>query len=419
MSRKLLLLFQTVVKNKLFSGSLVLLAGATISNIGNYFYHLLAGRMLGPKDYGLLSSLIALTYLMAVPVGTIRLALVKEVSSVGKKSDLVGRMYHWAVNKSILASLILIVVLFVVSPAISTALGIFRPNLVFIMLASGAVGIYVSVNFSFLQGLLEFNKLAVVNILATFVKLTAAVGLMVLGYGVFGATFSFLITTFLLSAITYVLLKKVIKPGRKDGVGPKIKFSSVVLPIFIFNLAHTSLYSMDIVLAKKFLIGQEAGFYAALSTLGKIIFFGVSPIITVMFPIVSKKFSNKGNYRKAFNLSLLLIVGFCSVLSLFYFFFPQFMVSILFGKDYFTIAPYLKYFAIIFSLFALSYFFVNYFISIKKAKPVLFYLAAALAQIIGLSVYNENILQMTFVSLTVVFLLFTSLLGYYLLDERQ
>ena len=172
-------------------------------------------------------------------------------------------------------------------------------------------------------------------------------------------------------------------------------------------------------MAKKFLPAIDAGFYAALSTLGKIIFFGISPIIMVMFPITSEKHANGGDYKKVFRLSLLLITIFCLGLSLVYLFFPELMVLALYGKGYLSVIPYLKYFALIFSFFALSSLFLNYFISIKKTKAVAFCLIAAIIQILAICIFHKSLMQLTIISLVVMFLLFISLLGYYLLNEKR
>ena len=208
MNKKLLLLFQTVIKNKLFSGSFILLAGATISNLCNYAYHLFMGRMLGPVDYGLLASLISLMYIMAVPLGTISLSLVKEVSSLGSKKSKVKGMYSWITAKSIPILILLLLLTIPLSPIISKTLGIDRPYLVFIMLGSGVIGIYATINSSFLQGMQEFVKLSLVGILGTVLKLLTALGLIIAGYGVLGATFSFIITTVIIGFVTFLLIKK-------------------------------------------------------------------------------------------------------------------------------------------------------------------------------------------------------------------
>lgn len=418
MYKKIITLVKSVIDNKLFSSSAILLLGATISNVANYLYHLFMGRMLGPADYGLLASLISLTYIMSVPIGTIRLSLVKEVSFLYQKSNKIKAAYVWVLKKSFNAMILLLVLSAFLSPYISKTMNIGQPKLVFIVLASGIIGFYNTINQSFLQGLQKFISLSVSGVLSSIIKIITALALVAAGWGVFGATISFIVTAASAGIITYILLKKLLKNGNHVPFKPSIGFSSIVMPIFVFNLAHTSIYSTDIILAKKFLSSVDAGFYAALSTLGKVIFFAVSPVVMVMFPITSEKHSNGGNYKKIFKLSFLLVFLICLGSVFVYLFFPKIMVLALYGKNYLPVVPYLKYFALIFSFFSLSHLFISYYISIKKVKVVALYVLAAVAQIVAISFFHQNISQLITISLIIVLLLFISLLGYYYYSEK-
>jgi len=410
---------RSIVGNKLFSGSILILVGSTLSNAGNYLYHLFMGRMLGPADYGLLASLISLTYMISVPIGTIRLSLVKEISSFYKKNSEIKKTYDWILAKSIPVYILLALLAIPLSSVISKSINIGHTDLVFVMLISGIVGLYTTINQSFLQGMQEFFKLSVVGILGSATKLILALALVVLGYGVFGATSSFLVTSLIVGVVTYICLKKLLKSGERKRFRPKIKLSSVILPIFLLNLAYTSLYSTDIILAKRFLSASDAGFYAALSTLGKIIFFAISPIITVMFPITAEKHSGGGNHKKVFRLSLMFVVFICLGLFLIYLFFPKTMVLALYGKGYLPIIKYLKYFALIFSLSSISYLLINYFVSIKKTKSVILYALAAVVQVVAIYLFHESLMQLAIVSLAVMIWLLFSLVGYYFYNEKR
>jgi O-antigen/teichoic acid export membrane protein len=76
-----------IIRNEFFNASIwVFLATGTMS-VGNYFYHLLMGRMLGPESYGVLESTISFLYILSVPFNTLTLIIVKFVSAYKGKQD--------------------------------------------------------------------------------------------------------------------------------------------------------------------------------------------------------------------------------------------------------------------------------------------------------------------------------------------
>jgi O-antigen/teichoic acid export membrane protein len=407
-------------RSQLITGSLIVFVGAAVSNFGNYLYHLLMGRMLGPENYGILSSLISLTYFLGVPMGALSLLVVKNVSSLkADKKEVVG-FYFWTLRKVSFFSAFLFLLVLVASFPVASLLKMNSPLAVATILFTGVGGVFLSVNLAVLQGLLKFGQLTVASIASVILKLISAVVLVYFGWGVLGAVFPFLFSSILILCFTFWLIFRFL--GRfserrqfRDSWG----VVNYLIPIFFFNLAHTSLYSSDIILARHFLPSKEAGFYAALSTLGKVIFFAVSPIVTVMFPLISERHSNGGNYKRIFRLSFFLVLALSAFVGMVYLFFPKLAIRLLFGSKYLFITPYLKIFVPIFLLFALSFLMLNYFLSIKKTKAVVVYVLVALLQVLGIFLFHRSLFQLAMVSLVSMFLLFVSLLVYYFLDEKE
>ena len=57
-----------------------------------------------------------------------------------------------------------------------------------------------------------------------------------------------------------------------------------------------SWHNIDVILVKHYFSADEAGHYAALSQLGKIIIFGTGAIASVMFPLVVERFEKHEMY---------------------------------------------------------------------------------------------------------------------------
>ena len=66
--------------------------------------------------------------------------------------------------------------------------------------------------------------------------------------------------------------------------------------------------TMDLILVKHFFSDQDAGVYATLSILGKIIYFAASPVASVMFPIVAGKHAKGEKYFEFLLMSLLITI---------------------------------------------------------------------------------------------------------------
>lgn len=401
-----------LVKNQLVAGSALLFVGNTLSSFGNYLYHLLMGRMLGPVDYGALASLISVCYLLGIPVAVLVLVIVRQVSALRGKRKLaaINYFYSW-INKGVfvLGSIgLLIFLLF--SSQIASFLHLESNTLLIIVGLASFIGIFPSVNIAVLQGFLRFNWHAIVSIVSVAVKLASAVFLVYLSYRVFGAISALLISAIISYLLTLFYVKKIIgKKKERRGVSRR-EVVTYALPVFFSILSFTSLYTTDVVLARHFLPAQEAGFYAALATLGKIIFFASGPIVMAMFPMVSERHANGKEYLSLLNLSLGMVFLVCLGISGVYFLFPELMIKILYGSEYLPASSYLWLFAIFLSFYSLSSLLINFQLSIKKVKAVIFPVIAAIAQAVLILIFHQNLSQIIWVSVAVLGLLLVSLL---------
>jgi len=407
-----------LVKNDLVSGSAFLFAGTMVANAGNYFYHLLMGRMLGPADYGVLVSLISLTYLLAIPNSTLTLVVTKYVSSFLGKGDraAVSSFHSWLsrrVTRLIFAAALL---LLFISPGISRFLHLDSPFLVFLVCLFGLIGFYTSINLSFLQGFLKFSWTSFLSVASAMIKLFLSLLLVFLGMRVFGAVLSIFLGGLLSLAVSLILVGRLLEK-KKDGVEINLReILGYALPVFLSTLAFTSLYTTDLVLARHFLPVREAGFYASLSMLGKIIFFAASPLTMVMFPLVSNRFEKGEGHLKIFNLAFIFVFLASLAISLVYFIFPELMVNLLYGRQYLPAARYLPIFAVFLTFYSLSYLLVNFYLSIRKTKIVALPVLAALLQIIFIFLFHQRLSQLIWVSVAVLGLLLLSLLFYHWLN---
>jgi len=407
-------MFKKIFSNQLISGSLAMTIGTGIAGVGNYLYHLLMGRMLGPTDYGILASLISLSYLLSIPTATLNLVLVKFVSAFKGKKDFnaIRGLFKVSAQKILPFVLVFLLIFLILTPFIISFLHL-NSSLPFILvLLAFFISVFLTINRAFLQGLLRFGYFSFSSILEIFLKLSVAIPLVIWGFKVNGALFGFLVGGIFGYLFTLIPLRWLFeKKNQKLKMGKK-KILSFTLPVFFSTLAFTSLYTSDVVLVRHFLPGQESGFYAALALLGKIIFFATSPIVAVSFPLISERHASGDKYRHLLWTSLGLVGGICFLAMTVYFLFPSFLIKILYGSQYLPAVPFLGIFAVFLTLYSLSFLFVNFFLSIGRVKTVILPVVAGIFQIIFICFFHQNLRQIIFISVALAALLLVSLLLY-------
>ena len=421
-------MFKKIPKNQLIAGSFVLFVGSMFANFGSYLYHLLMGRMLGPVNYGVLTALISLLYIISIPALTLATTIVK-FASVAKAKKNYAKVYFlfYDFSRKLLVVSVIIFILFAFgSQVIAEFLQI--PSRALIILTSSLflISLLPTVNNGILQAFLNFPFLAANSIFGVILKLALAVGLVKLGFSVGGAMMAILISSLIIYLVSFFPLRflwqyKQSLLLRNKGKVAKIdwsKITSYAAPVFLAVLGLTSLYTTDIILVKHFFPAFQAGLYAALAVMGKIIFFASNAVPMVMFPLVSERYENGGRYRPFLSQSLILVSGLSAGITGFYFLFPKLMVNILYGPSFLTASPYLGMFGIFISLYSLSSVLTSFFLSIRKTRVAFFVLSAAITQIALIWLFHASILQVIQISILVTTLLLFSLLLYYLKSEK-
>lgn len=399
-----------LIKNPLFSGGVVMILGSNAYNGLNYLFHLLIGRLLGPTSYGELASLISLSGFLGVIPATAGLVVIKYISAARSEDEKI-MLINWFRKKTLQLSVLIFIFLILLSPIIQSFLRI--SNIFYIGAIAVSFLFYLSalLNRSILQGLLKFKELVVSILLENSLKLIGSIFLIFLGYRTGGvmlaiivsAIFSFYITSY------YLKVDSRNKLGIPSGIQAMIRYA---FPVIIQSIALTSIYSSDLILVKHFLSPYNAGIYASLSTLGKIIFFGAAPIGAVMFPLVSRKQSEGSRYHREMIYSFLATLILSMFVLLIYWLFPQFAINILYGQSYLEAAPLLIWFGIFMTLFTLSSLLVSFHLSLGNTKVVLLPAVAAIVQIIGIWFYHTSLFNVILVSIWTATLLLGALLIY-------
>ena len=401
---------KAIISHPLFSGSAIVIIGSNSVNLLNYLYHLAMGRLLGPSGYGELVALISLVGLLGILPSPLSLVVVKYVSSTNSKKELTN-LVGWLRVKTFQFSFLFFVLILIVSPILSSFLHITSFSYLILIALSFLVSIPAVLNRAILQGLLMFKQMVLSIFIESVGKLLIGIFLIYLGFYLLGAMIAFFVSAALGCYFTFRYLK--IRTKKNTERPPLVKNMILfAVPVMIQSLSTTSLYTSDLILVKHFFSSHDAGLYASLSTLGKIIFFGTGPIGSVMFPIVSKRYAKGLKVKKIFLYSFFATLGISFCILIIYLFFPIFAVNLLFGTAFLESSSLLIWFGIFITLFALSSLLINFNLSQSRTKVVAFPLLAAIAQIAAIWIYHPNLFDVILISIVVTALLLTTLLIY-------
>lgn len=403
-----------IITSEFFKASFWVFLASGVLSAGNYFYHLLMGRMLGPELYGVLESVISLFYIISIPFIPLTLVIVKFVSSYKGKheKEAIASFYNYIRNKIFLYGIIATLGILIGSPLIMSFLHI--NNLYFqIFMALGFfIGLLSVLIKGTLQGIFNFFAIFVANTAETVGKLAIAVILVYLGFKALGAFIAIALALLIGLVVSFFFIKKERLSSIKEFKDGREIFKYSI-PVFLTMLGLTSLFTTDVILVRNLFSGVESGYYAALSVLGKIIFFATFPISMVLFPLISEKRAADKEYKNLLLTGIILALVISGGIVLLYYFLPKIMVVLLFGEKYVKIAPLLATFGVFIAIYSFCSLLANFYLSIYKTRIYAFVLAASMLQIILILLFHKSLSEVINMSILSSAMLLISLIVYY------
>ena len=408
-----------VISHPLISGSLIILIGSFIANIFNYLFNLLLGRFLSVSDYGLITSLVSLIVFFAVVQATLTGIFAKFTASfrAREETEKFATLFSSGFFLSLATSVTIFVFLLFLSPLISGFLHVNDIKILSVIYLYISISIFYALPSGILQGEMRFMVLSAINIISAITKIILGIGLVILGFKVFGAALG----VFASMLIAYVLgmgfivkkLKAISISHLQEGVFLD-EFKKYSYKFFLATIGITIISSGDILLARFFLTPVMSGQYAALSLMAKSIFYLTSPIYFVFFPLIAHKNEKKENITNTLLLAGLMIAGVSLSISVAYFIFPHLILAIFFpAKEYLVLSSYLGFFSIVITVYSLAYLLQNFFLSIGKTNVYIFNLISGFLFVLLVYFFHSGLIEIINSLFVSVLLLFILLLVYY------
>lgn len=408
-----------LLQSKLASASALLMVSMTVVNAGNYIYNLIMGRWLGPSLFADLSLIVTLLLVVTFLTAPIQMTAARYAAihtADGDEKTLASlRRFIWFAALGIGLTLTVFFVLF--APALknffhtqsSLSFVIFGAALPFAMLQSVERGM--------LQGRTSFKILAISYQVEMWSRLLVSILLVALGLSVNGAvigiSLSFVFTWWVArSAVTVV--------DTEENISKEVRLELLAFaaPVLVSQLGQILINNSDVILVKRFFEASEAGRYAALALIGRIVFFATWSVVTTMFPIVAQKQKMGEPHAHLLWVSLGIVAGVSLPIVLLTLVAPQWLVTILFGEKYLEIAELLWLYALATSLYAMANVVINYRLSLGMGRETGFAIAAGIAQVLGIIFFHASLAQVVYVQVAVMAALFLALMWHNFLHER-
>ena len=389
--------------DEMIKSGIILFIMINLFNFLNYIFHFSMARLLGPVDYGTLAVLFSLIYLFNIPSEAVqnivtkytnKFVLKKEYEKI--KSFLIKSLKR-AVLISFLSFIAFIPVAFFLSSflKIDFWLFIYTGILIFFIFS-------VPILRGLIQGRKKFFLLGTNMVFEGMIKVVLGILLVFLGFRVYGALTSVIMASLFAFFMIFLTSRDIFKAETK-----KYNFNGIYsysFPYFVSIFSIVLIYSLDIVIAKRFFSPEMAGNYAVISMLGKMIFFGTFAISKAMFPLSSESYENNRDTFFLLKKSLIIVGLISSFVLIFYLFSPEFAIKILFGSKYTALSNILFFLGLSFTFLSLTNLLILYGLSINKIKKSSFFLLGfVFLEVVLLSIFNSSLQEFAIAFLAVNF----------------
>lgn len=415
-------LIKRISQSQLITGSILVFIANNIANFGNFLYTLSMGRLLEIERYGDLGAILSLLVLLSIPLSVFNLFIVKIISSyygVGKRG-MVRNIFRVLTPKLFFIGIMLASVLAIVSSPISGFLRLGNIYPVLLLSLFFILSFPTVLNKGVLQGTLAFKFLAINSFIEIGLKLGVSVILVLFNLSLVGALAGPLVGGVVGYLLTIVELNILLRDDKDESVISLRELFSFrnTLPTFFTSITLTIFFTADVILVKHFFDAVIASEYVALSTVGKIIFYAVGPIVSVMFPVISGR-SNRGDsyiLPLVGTICISLLVSFIMIFM--YSFFPQQIVALFYGARFEKIATYLGIFSYFMILYTLNSILTYFLLSVSYYKPIYILFFISLLQGAFIILLHRSISDVIWINIIISLLYFITA-GFFVLEKER
>ncbi|GAL77397.1 capsular polysaccharide biosynthesis protein [Algibacter lectus] len=410
--------FFSQIKEKKIKPEQLFMLSVLAVNGGNYLYNLILGRILGPAQFA--DAAVLITFLLVLSFAAMTFQLVTAKFSVLFENDIFQSFISKVYKNALAVGLAFGALIIIFAGALQNVFNTSSSNM-FVVFGFG-VPLYflMSVNRGVFQGKKSFKNLSITYQTEMLSRLVITLGLILL----FDIKSSVVIAVGILASFVFGLF-----PFKYKNLFPKKALvlsqthSKDIRHFFIitafYELTQIIINNSDILLVKHFFESYEAGLYASLALIGRIVYFIAWMFVMLLLPTVVelKKEGKKTapilfkyvGYIAAISITIILV---CLA-------FPETIITLLFGDSYIAMAPLLWKYAIATSMFAISNIFAYYYLSLDRYVPVVISGVFGMLQMLLVIYFHDSLEQVVYMQIVAMLLLLVIQLIYFKYDSSK
>jgi O-antigen/teichoic acid export membrane protein len=383
-------------RSTMLNGSAIMLVAMMLVNIFNFAYNMVMARMLGPAAFGHINAAVTMLLLASCISLAFQLVCAKFVARNHDDSSKAA-VVHSLLGKAWIASLALGAILFLAQKPIATYLNVPSPWIVGLLAIGIAAYAPLGVKRGAMQGVCAFPRLGTNFVLEAGIRFFLGAGLVVAGYGVLGA-----VGAISASVIAACFIPRIPAQLRvKASTAEPPSYAEAVQAI-VFFVGQVIINNIDILLVKHFFASDPAGVYAAISQIGRLLYFASwFGVVNAMFPVAA---AASPEHKKAHGISLplVLVLGLSLIFIAIAALFPHLIMGVIFGSRFIEIGWLLALYAVATALYSLSVVFIAYEMSRRIANTGWLQLIFSGALVLGIGIFHGSLHQVIMVRIVLM-----------------
>jgi O-antigen/teichoic acid export membrane protein len=403
---------------RVLSASFVLLSASGLATAINFAYNIAIARFLGPTAFGHATAVYTLLVLISAVTLSFQIISAKVVA---QQSSLEGKsaVYRGFHRSAWACGIIFALFLLLFQKGIADYLRLPGPILLVLLAIGVAFYVPLGTRRGYIQGAYGFHRLGTNLVLEGLVRLGGSLLCILLGFGVPGV----IAANAAAVAVAYLAAAPKLAAAVSSDLHIPDAFREALQAI-VFFAGQVLINNCDIVLVKHFFPSTEAGLYAAVALVGRVIFAFSSAVVNTMFPLVAGTRDEERKDHRVLRTSLLLVLGTGSALALGLrlapagiwteFFGPQFEIAGKHGLPYL-----LALYAATTVVYSLSVVIIAYEMSYKIANTSWVQLAFSGAVVAGICRFHSSLQQVIWIQLVLMVVLLIVVAVPFALNSRS
>lgn len=377
----------------LFRSGTVLFVASMAGNLCNYLFQFFMSRNLSLDDYGALNAALSLTAIIGIPTGTVMMVVARYAATFNAREEAgnIAAFYRNSLLWMTLAGALFFAAMWAVSAPIAEYLKIRSPFTITIVGAGLFLSFILTVNMGMLQGLQKFSVFGAGIWVGSAARLALGILLVVSGLGLNGAVAATVLPGLLVIALTLPPLSARLKP-KPGAVKATTDIISYSVPVLLSSLAFTAMTNIDMIMIKHIASPEEAGFYSAVSVLGKTMLYLPAAFVLALFPMISDSFARNGDIYRILDKGLLYTVIFSLAGISVFIIAPEAAVKMLFGHKFISAAPLLKFYGMAMMLMAVVSVLINFNLARGKTGFIYSLGAGSIGLAVLINAFHETLL---------------------------